>query len=173
MKRAVLFSLLVGCLVAFVISSAVFGHAQRTAITKVLFNPRTQNLEVVHRFHLHDAEHAVGEIFGKGADIVGSEETRARFAAYVTERFSIFNGETNTVLALTFVGHEVEGKFIWIYQEAPAPEARSLAIAHNALRDIWPDQINTVNVEGDFGIQSAQFDGAIEIAKIELKPQSH
>lgn len=127
----------------------------------------------MHRFHLHDAEHAVEEIFGKGADILGSDETRSKFASYVADRFFVRNGETNDEMELKFVGYDIDGKFIWVYQEAAFVKTTSLLITHNALRDLWPDQLNTVNVEGDFGVKSALFDGTVEVAKIELHPDKH
>lgn len=162
--------ILVGGLLAPAFLEGADAHARRTAITTVLFNPRTQNLEVMHRFHLHDAEHAVQEIFGKGADILRSDATRLKFSTYVAERFSLRNGDTGELISLSFVGHDVEGKFIWVYQEAPAPKTRKLEITHSALRDLWHDQQNTVNVEGDFGVKSAVFGGTVEIATIEIDP---
>jgi len=170
MKRFLTLILLIGAITAPTFYTAALAHTQRTAITTVLFNSRTSNLEVAHRFHLHDAEHAVKQIFGKSADIIGSDETRQKFSAYVAERFHILTDESNTEIPLEFVGYEIVGKFIWVYQETPAPQTTSLTIAHNALRDLWPDQINTVNVEGAFGVKSALFDGATEVARIQLKP---
>ncbi len=161
---------LVGSLIAPAFFDGADAHARRTAITTVLFNPRTQNLEVMHRFYLHDAEHAVQAIFGKGADILRSDSTRLKFSSYVAERFSLRDGDTGELIKLSFVGHDVEGKFIWVYQEAPAPKTHTLEITHGALRDLWRDQQNTVNVEGDFGVQSAVFDGTVEVATIEIDP---
>lgn len=149
---------------------SAYAHTQRTAITTILFNTRTDMLEVMHRFDLHDAEHAVGDILGKSADILSSKQTQADFAAYVASRFTIIADNSEGPLALTLVGQETDGNFIWIYQEATAPSVESLSIGHEALRDIWPDQVNTVNVEGGFGVKSAQFDGRQQLARIRLRP---
>ena len=64
-------------------------HQLRTAITKVLFNKNSGNLEVMHRFYLHDTEHAVQMLFDKKADIRNSADTRELFANYVSNRFAI------------------------------------------------------------------------------------
>lgn len=40
-------------------SAQLQAHQIKAAITTVLFNQRTENIEVMHRFNLHDAEHAV------------------------------------------------------------------------------------------------------------------
>lgn len=154
------------------LAAPIYAHSQKAAITRVLFNPRTENLEIMHRFFLHDAEHAVKAIFGGDADIIGSEKTRAQFAAYVHERFEVQDGAGDD-LALQLLGHEVEGKFLWVYQETPAPKTKALTMKHNALRDLWPSQINTVNVEGEHGIRTARFQGSVEIVTVDLTNQDH
>lgn len=162
--------LLVGALAAPT-SLSVNAHRQAAAITKLLFNPRTHNIEVMHRFYLHDAEHAVREILGKKADVLNSDQTRADFAEYVQERFTI-KSDTGKELALSLVGFEVEGKFLWVYQETPDVKGlKSITMEHNALRDIWPNQINMVNVEGKSKVKTATFDGSIEWITIDLGHQ--
>ncbi|MBN7828151.1 hypothetical protein J0A66_23230, partial [Bowmanella dokdonensis] len=87
----------------------------------------------MHRFYLHDAEHAVKEIFGKEADIIGSEQTQRQFAEYVAERFALMRD--GQALPLGAVGFETEGKFFWVYQETPTPVTlEALSVKHNALR---------------------------------------
>ena len=63
-------------------------HQMKTAITKLLFNDRSGQLEVMHRFYLHDAEHAVRQLIDSDADMIGDEQTRAQFAQYVQQQFS-------------------------------------------------------------------------------------
>lgn len=143
-------------------------HQQKAAITKILFNPRTHNIEVMHRFYLHDAEHAVRQIFGKDADILGSDETKASFGQYVTDRFGL-TSQTGEALPLSFVGFEIERNFFWVYQETPIKEGlSSINIRHNALRDMWPQQINTVNIEGLADIKTATFYDSIEVLTLDL-----
>ena len=99
--------------------------------------PRTNghNIEIIHRFRIHDAEHAVKHIFGKDADIIGSTKTKKQFNDYVNNHFSMFNSGND--LKLTSVGYESDGQFFWVYQETTEPPAlENLSIRHNALRDI-------------------------------------
>ncbi len=170
MIRAFLISL-------FIIAGAVWApvslnaHELKTALSTVLFNERTGNIEIVHRFNIHDAEHAVREVFGRNADIIGSQDTQDTFANYVVERFALLK-EDGTPISLEYLGFEVEGKFFWVYQEAPAFEANQLILSHNALREIWPDQINIVNIEGFGDIQTLTFSGSTEYLSVEFyKPQ--
>jgi hypothetical protein len=43
----------------FVSTKLAFAHQQKAAETTVLFNKRSGQLEVSHRFYMHDTEHAV------------------------------------------------------------------------------------------------------------------
>lgn len=149
-------------------TASAFAHQQKTAITKVLFNPRTENLEVMHRFYMHDAEHAVKELFDKDADVL-SEKTQQAFADYVTKRFAIADQKGNPI-ALKLLGFEVDGKFLWVYQETAQPTGlQALNVEHLALREIWPSQINTVNVEGKGDLKTLTFDGNTTLLTVEFK----
>lgn len=158
--------------VTLVASSITFAHQQKTAITTVLFNPRTQNIEVMHRFNMHDAEHAVREIFDKTADIISSEETQKRFSSYVGERFHLAT-QDGQLLELTSVGYEAEGKFFWVYQEtSQISDLDMLLVQHDALRDLWPRQTNTVNIEGNGKIKTLTFTENIELLKVEFESKN-
>lgn len=149
-------------------SSSLFAHQQKLALTEVLFNQRTGNIEVMHRFNMHDSEHAVKELFDKHADILDDEKTQQQFADYVVEHFTILDAQ-NQPLKLNFVGFEVEGKYFWVYQETATPPVLSgLKIQHNALRDIWPKQVNTLNVEGKGDIQTLTFSGSARLLEVQF-----
>ncbi len=155
---------------ALMLAGGAAAHQAKEAVTRVLFNNRTGNIEVMHRFLVHDAEHAVRDIIGTGADILRSESTRERFAAYVGERFTL-SDQDGASLPLEPVGHEIEGRYLWIYSETPIPEGlASLSIAHDALRDVWPEQVNLVTVDRDGESQSALFSGGTPSVTIGLDP---
>lgn len=161
-----LFTILMGALL-FVVP-VVNAHQQKSSISKVLFNPRTNNIEIMHRFRVHDAEHAVKEIFGKNADILNSSSTQLKFSEYVDQRFTLLDNEKSP-LPLKLVGHELDGKFFWVYQEtSQPPKLENLSIRHDALRDLWPEQVNTINVEGKGKLQTLTFTDSVELLKIEF-----
>jgi hypothetical protein len=155
-------------LFALLCAPGLHAHQQKEAVTRVLFNPRTENIEVMHRFLLHDAEHAVRQLIDQTADILVSDTAQQSFADYVYARFSM-SDQDGSRIPLTPVGHETEGRFIWVYAEAPIPNAlTALYLSHDALRDLWPDQNNLVNVERGGKLKSAWFgEGSGEI-KIEF-----
>ena len=140
-------------------------HQQKSAISSVTFNQRTHNIEIMHRFRIHDAEHAVKHIFGKDADIIGSTKTQEQFSNYINKHFSMFTA--GSALKLTPIGYENDGQFFWVYQEAVEPPAlKTLSIRNNALQEIWPSQINTVNIEGKGKLQTMTFDDSVELLEV-------
>ena len=153
------------------ISQLASAHQIKAAITTVLFNTRTENIEVMHRFNLHDAEHAVKVLFDKNADILDDKGTQKAFADYVAARFRLLDAQNDSLLLKT-VGYETEGKFFWVYQETEQPpELEGLRIRHDALRDVWPAQVNTLNVEGQGDIKTLTFRDNVELLSVEFKRQ--
>ena len=156
--------------------STAWAHQKKTAITTILFNERTANIEIMHRFLIHDAEHAVkqigGDSFGKQANIIASESTRQAFSRYVSESFSILD-QKGELLELTLLGSEIDGSSIWVYQEIPIPaDLQSMTIRHNALRDIWREQVNRVNIERNKMTETLIFQGNIEWLEVKIPHRS-
>lgn len=150
-------TLLFSLLLMLVTSASALAHQQKAAETTVLFNKQSGKLEVMHRFYLHDTEHAVQSLFDKNADILDSKQTQQQFADYVAKQFLV-RTLADQHLALTNVGYEVEGKFFWVYQETNVPDALDGVMLFNGtLRDLWPTQINMVNIEGKGQVRTLYF----------------
>ena len=119
-------------------------HQQKLAVSTIAVNPRTAKLEVVHQVPVHDAEHALKRQ-GIAADIVASSDSREAFARYVARRFKLEAG--GKPVALTYVGSEVSGGSLMVYQEAAKPRAgASLSVNSQILTDVWARQENRVNI---------------------------
>ena len=147
-------------------------HQQKTSVTRILFNSNTGNIEIMHRFYVHDAEHAATMIFGERQTLLESAESRQVFGSYVINRFAIeatyASGKTEQ-LDLQYVGEEVDGQFLWVYQELVDDEPIvAMTIVNLALRDVWPEQANLVSIEKDGKIYSLEFTGDDEALSIDL-----
>ncbi|MDP5214479.1 hypothetical protein ORJ66_15590 [Pseudoalteromonas tunicata] len=150
------------------LSQAAWAHQLKAAITTVLFNERTNNLEVMHRFYLHDSEHAIQHLYNKNADLMQDDVTQTQFARYVEGQFKLqtLSGEP---LNLHSVGHQIEGKFFWVYQEIEIPKkVKGFRMSHGALRELWPSQVNMVNIEGKGEIKTLTFSGDDQWLSTEL-----
>lgn len=123
----------------------------------MLYNERSGNIEVAQRFDLHDAEHAVQQLFGINADILDSEQTQDEFYQYAVQNFAMFRTD-NSQIELENIGYELEGKYFWAYQTATLePDLRELQLVSSALHDLWSDQVNWVNIKRDGQLQTAVF----------------
>ena len=143
-------------LVLCCLSLQLSAHEMKSAITKVLFNQRTGNIEVMHRFYLHDAEHAVKKLLDKSADLIAKQSTRDSFALYVSSHFQLKSDEQD--LKLSLVGNELDGRFFWVYQEVAIPQQLTLLqLRHNSLQSLWPEQVNVVNIEGRGKVKTLKF----------------
>ena len=114
------------CAWLFVLASVslpALAHQQKEAITRVLFNERTGNIEVMHRVLLHDAEHAMQRRFGTTFDLIGRASDRDAFERYVHGRFSL-SDQTGTALTLAPVGSELDHDYLWVYAETAIPDGR-------------------------------------------------
>lgn len=149
--------LLVGWFIALVCAAPVQAHQMNTAITRILFNERTGNIEIMHRFYLHDAEHALRKIAGRQVHLLDDLGAQQQFARYVGAHFALGLGAA-VPAPLISVGQEVEGKFIWVYQELPIPKRiPTLWFRFDALQDHWPEQVNQINLEGLGAVRSLRF----------------
>ncbi len=127
---------------------SALAHQQKIAITTIALNARTGMIEIMHQVPLHDAEHALTAQGIRNPDIIGSSKSREQFAAYVTRRFLI--AVDGTAVTPAYVGSEITGGSLWVYQEIPAPAAGKAALRINSqiLTDIWARQENRVNIGG-------------------------
>ena len=155
-KLSFFFLLLIGGL----LSSQSLAHQKKEAITRVIFNSHTANIEIIHRFSIHDAEHASKKLFGSTVDIIGNSFSQKHFADYVNKNFKI-KSLSDESLNRADVGFEIDGRNIWIYQESPLIlDLKGLTISHGALREIWPEQVNLVNIERNKKVRSLVFKGS-------------
>lgn len=128
-------------------SAIAVAHQQKEAFSSILFNDRSGNIEVSHRFYIHDAEHALVKLFNANADLIGSAQTQQQFAQYIQNKFRLLD-DNKKLLPLGSVGYEIEGKFFWVYQEIKQPATiTAVYVKMAALQDVWPGQINQINVE--------------------------
>lgn len=150
----------------FLMMGQLQAHQRKEAVTKVIFNQRTNSIEIIHRFLIHDAEHAAGMLFGKSTDIIGDKGSQQQFSKYVMDNFTM-EDLSDRQLPLETVGFEVDSRFIWVYQETPLVEpVNGLRITHNALREIWPQQVNLLNIERGKSVNSLIFKGSLEAQSV-------
>lgn len=155
---------------ALVVAVSTLAHRAPGSLTSIEWNEQSGKTEIVHRLHSHDAELGVGEAASVPDLSVLSLEGRATIALYVEERFAIASGDNR--LALELVGAELVADHLLVYQEWPARLTGTIRVRDDILRDVFPTQINQVNIgdngivrtlafSGDDGWQAFEFAGGI------------
>ncbi|MBB1475556.1 DUF6702 family protein [Shewanella sp. SG41-3] len=146
------------------------GHQQKEAYTSIVFNQRSGMLEIQHRFYLHDAEHAAQQVIDSNADLISDPVSREAFAYYAISTFSMQDQQQHP-LTLTYVGTELQGKYLWVYQETPiTTNMEGFYLKMTTLQELWSEQTNHINVERNKHVSSARLHIAdswhyIEVAK--------
>lgn len=154
----------VSVLLAALALSSVTGalaHQQKLSLTTIKFNQRTASVEVTQRYSLHDAEHAGAALF-EWSSLPTDRKAQQRFVNVLSNQFSILN-EQRQPIELDFIGFETDSRFLWVYHEFPIQLATDcLYVKQRALHDLWPDQLNSVNIERDAGTKTLLFIGGGE-----------
>ncbi|MBE8168676.1 MAG: hypothetical protein HAW66_09965 [Shewanella sp.] len=141
---------------ALLFAGEPLAHQQKEAYTNIKFNQRNGLLEIQHRFYLHDAEHAAQQVIDKNADLISDPVSREAFAYYATSTFSLKN-DGEMILPLEYVGTELQGKYLWVYQETPiTQEMKSFYIKMTTLQELWSDQTNHINIERNKKVESVR-----------------
>ncbi len=136
--------------------SSAHAHQKNHAITTMV--AKSKSLEVMHRFYVHDVEKVVKRQFKKDIDFYKHKEAQDYFGAYLVENFSVRLKGVGPI-ALSYVGHEIEGKYFWVYQEYLAEvDVRDIEVLNSVLMDALPLQRNLINLEQGKDIKSLSFD---------------
>jgi hypothetical protein len=149
---------------------AALAHQQKIAISTIALNARSGAIEIAHQVPVHDAEHALRAQGAKNADIIGSEKSREAFARYVTQRFLL--QVDGTAVEPAYVGSEITGGSLWVYQEVPAPPGGQAVLRFNSqiLTDVWARQENRVNIGGGTRVDTFIFRAGTVAADARITP---
>lgn len=142
------------------LSLGVAAHRMPLGMTTVTYNENTDSVEIIHRLHRHDAEQAMIQVIAEpGVDLM-EVAVQARLALYVEAHFQIarvVDGMPGQALGLELVGAELDGDYVLIYQEYPGHLPSDIAVRDDILRDLFPEQVNRVNVTTAGGTKTLIF----------------
>lgn len=146
----------------FCIAALSYADRQPGSLSTIKTNPTSGNIEIIHRLHNHDAELGVIAAHGDRSLTLDKLVGRAKLALYVEERFIIaeLSGDgVGAPLDLELIGAELDGEFVLIYQEFRGELPASIAVRNDILRDVFPEQVNHVNIATGGEVRSLTFRG--------------
>ncbi len=144
------------CLLAVTFSASA--HRLKQATSRVVWQPSDHSLEVTHILHLHDAEQALSAQGLLDRPDLTPLKARALLALYASDHFKLFD-LNEEAMDLQTIGAEIVRGRIYIYQEAELPaRPDGLIVDNSILLDIYPNQVNMVNVNLSGQIKTLQFE---------------
>ncbi|UTW55919.1 DUF6702 family protein [Kordiimonas sp. SCSIO 12610] len=148
----------------FAYTSSTQAHRTSSSLTSVVWIASDKNFEVTHRLHLHDVQQALRNVIADPSTTAFDPEGQAELILYMEETFS-FQSPSGQ-LELTPLGAEVEGDYVYVYQEASVKEIPpSITIQDLTFHDIYPEQENQVNIEYQGTVTSLVFNASDDKAK--------
>ncbi len=136
-----------------------YSHREKNMVIETLWSPKNELLYASHKFHLHQTEVSLFEAGITHSAKFESLRARAELALYVEKNFTIESLE-GTPLPLEVLGAEIEGRDVWVYQQARLNTApKGLIVTCDLLRGIIPNQINHVDVKLGGKTHSLAFSG--------------
>lgn len=161
-RRTLLKSGIIGLSVSaliMTIGTNAFAHKQRLSLTHIDWNERSKTLDIIHSFHIHEAENTLYESGLIRYPDLTKLKARARLALYTSERFSL-SQDGSEALKLEIIGAEIDGQSVYVYQQIALNEPpKRLIVSNTIFRELVKDQINNVDVNIDGEIKSLQFKG--------------
>lgn len=139
------FAAVFGVIMSIALLPTAAAHKYFFGLTEVSHNARTEHLEVVHQYTLHDVQRALKLNYGDDFQIddSGAEE---KIKAWLENHFELFDSKGNR-LKLNWVGFEADFQNIWLYQEYAADTAKfcDWRVSNTMLMDAFSAQVNTIN----------------------------
>lgn len=148
-------------LIALCAASAIpaYAHSEKASVTDISWSHDDGYLYVTHKFHLHQTEVSLFKAGITHSAKFESLRARAELALYVEKNFTL-QYRNEDPLILEILGAEIEGRDVYVYQQAKLNSAPDgLIVTSNLLRDIIPGQINHVDVKLDGATRSLAFRG--------------
>jgi hypothetical protein len=156
------------CSLALMVGALAHAHRMPEGLTTITPNANTGRVDIVHRLHVHDAELALAEVLQDAHLDLTLLEMQARFALYVEQKFKLANQSSKESLELLLIGAELEGDYVIVYQESLNALPFWLAVRNDVLRDVFPDQVNKVNILSDLGVRTLMFSGDDKWKELQL-----
>ncbi|MBT4519491.1 MAG: hypothetical protein HOC23_05750 [Halieaceae bacterium] len=144
-------------IVALVPTLVSWAHRAPGSLTTIAWNATSGYTEIVHRLHSHDIERGLASILGIAEFSIMDVKARARAALYVEQHFQVEKDSRD--LRPILVGAELVGQYLFVYQELQQRLQGEMRIRNDILRDLYPAQLNQVNIDDDGVVRTLFFSG--------------
>lgn len=137
-----------------------WAHAYHASIMELRVNPQKQRLEVALKLFTDDLEKAlsVNQAAPVRLDVTPRAQLDPLLGSLLRRSVQFSARPNEPQLPLTLVGLQKESDAYWLYFTVPLPAtARGVSLRHQLLQDLFPDQMNIVNLDANGRKQSLLF----------------
>lgn len=139
---------------AFVLAVAVgagappaFAHKFHASLAEVEYNAKEKTVEVGIRLFADDLEEAIGRKRGRRVRLDVTPDVDRLVLEYLGETLTIV-GRDGGPLSFTWVGMELRVDEVWVFiQASSAAGLDGATVGCRILHELFPDQVNTINVQ--------------------------
>ena len=122
-------------------------HRQHFSWTDISFNNSSNQIQIVHRVHAHDAIQLLEFDEETSIDLTNAT-IQAKFALYIAGQFQLELEDHSASIEL--IGVELEGNYIFVYQETSLHKPpKKLRVHSTIFQNLFSDQLNIVNLNLD------------------------
>lgn len=125
-------------------------HPFHVSVCEIDYDEKAKVMQITQRLFIDDMETAIKQIDGKQKlnilDKAFSPTLDGFFKKYFSKKLSItVNGK---VLAVTYLGHEIEGDAVWCYLETEkVKKIKTVEIKNELLFETFTDQSNIIHIK--------------------------
>ena len=144
------------------IAALSYADRQPGSLSTIKKSRQSGNIEIIHRLHNHDAELGIIAALHDKSLTLDKLIGRAQLALYVEARFvvaTVTDDGVGAPLDLKLIGAELDGEFVLVYQEFEGELPAQIAVRDDILRDVFPEQVNQVNIAAGGEVRSLMFRG--------------
>jgi hypothetical protein len=146
-------------------SQTADAHRTNSSLTTMVWVETDQSFEITHRLHLHDVQQALRNVIADPSTTVFDIKGQAELIFYMEDTFMAASPQGP--IMLTPIGAEVEGDYVYVYQEANLKTLPiTISITDLTFHDIYDEQENQVNLEYKNQITSVVFNASENTAKV-------
>lgn len=136
-------------------AASAAAHDLHASVSEISVNPRSGQMEVIHRLFADDLMLALGYETLDETSFYSDPERIADIGTYIARTFR-FADPTGLLYEPDYVGAELDGEFAWVYFEGPPPEDQSGFIVDNdILAETFNDQTNMTNFRFNEDVRTA------------------
>lgn len=136
---------------AFSLVNPATAHPIHTSYAEVDFRPALGKLEIALRLFTDDMEAVLSKRTGRKVTLASAStpEIEALLQDYLRETFVVKPPGRGAAWLLKVVGRELKekGQYLWVFLECPwSGDSEGVRVEHRVLRDLFPDQLNSILV---------------------------